>query len=263
MLKADVLKKDYIEWFSKKIEFKNLEENLVRIDVPFQDNMNDDIVFYAELDSNTDTIILTDDGYTLFNLESSGLNIKGSKRRKKIFFDNLSSYGVNFNQKTEEIYTTCKIKEFSEVKHRFLQCLIFVNDMYLLSEGNVKHIFAEDVERVLDNNEIIYTKDLSIIGRSGMTHKFDFLISSTKNKPEKFIKTISSPNNSMVIKALVTDVNQAKLVKREKPNKIIAILNDKEKEISSSSENLLEDSGVSFIKFKDLNKNIDLLRNNA
>lgn len=70
----------------KKIEFKNLEENLVRIDVPFQDNMNDDIVFYAELDSNTDTIILTDDGYTLFNLESSGLNIKGSKRRKKIFF---------------------------------------------------------------------------------------------------------------------------------------------------------------------------------
>lgn len=41
------------------------------------------------------------------------------------------------------------------------------------------------------------------------------------------------------------------------------ILNDKEKEVSSSSENLLRDSGIHYIKFNDLSKNIGLLRNNA
>lgn len=263
MLDANVLKKNYIDWFTQKIEFKNIEENIVRIDVPFHDSMNDEIVFYAEFDSHTENIILTDDGYTLFNLESTGLNIKASKRRKKIFYDNLSSYGVKYNEKTDELYSTCKMKNFSEVKHRFLQCLIFINDMYILNENNVKHIFAEDVEKVFDYNDIMYSKDLSIIGKSGMTHKFDFLITSTKNKPEKFIKAVSNPNNSIVIKACVTDVNQAKMVEREKPNNIYVILNDKEKEVSSSSENLLRDSGIHYIKFNDLSKNIGLLRNNA
>lgn len=263
MLDAMMLKKNYIDWYSKQIEFNSIEDNLVRIDVPFQDHLNDGIVFYAELDRHTDKIILTDDGYTMYNLDVSGVNINRSNKRKTIFSEGLSSYGINYNERTGELYTSCTLKEFSKVKHRFLQCLLFINDMYLLSENNIRHIFSEDVEKFLDHHEIMYSKDLSIIGHSGMTHKFDFLITSTKDKPEKFLKTISNPNNPLIIKALVTDVNQAKIVKREKPNKIISILNDKEKEVSSSTIKLLESSNINFIRYNDLNNNVDLLKNNA
>jgi len=261
MISAKELKNDYINWYKKHLHFQSLEDNLLRIDSPFKDNTQDDIVIYAEKNPNDSFITLTDDGYTMYNLKISGVNLSLSKKRMFIFRKNLESYGINYNSHTEELYVKTPIEKFSENKHRLLQCLLFVNDMYILSQSSVKNIFTEDVSKVFDDNNIIYTQDIIINGKSGMSHKFEFLIPGMKDRKEKFVKAVSVPNNTIATKAYVTDVSQAKAVKRDKKNEFYFILDDRKKDVNNEVNNLLIESDIVPINFTELPQKIELFMN--
>ncbi len=150
-------------------------------------------------------------------------------------------------------------KNFNKSKHNLLQCLIFVNDMYLLSNPKSQNIFTEDVANKLDEHNIYYGRDLPIIGSSGVVHNFDFFISAKKNQKEKFINAISNPNNSMIIKSKITDAMQAKKIKRHRQNEFIFILNDSKKEINEHNKNLLHENYISTIDYSELDEKIGLL----
>ncbi|MBE9429470.1 DUF1828 domain-containing protein [Staphylococcus warneri] len=256
---ANKLKKEYLDWYNHKLDFSNLSNNVVRIDSPFKDNSLDNLIIYALYDQSRDTITLTDDGYTIFGLENNGVSINKSKNRKKIFEEHLSAYGIKYNDTTHEIFVKTNFKNFNKSKHNLLQCLIFVNDMYILSKPKVQNIFSEDVAKKLDDNNISYGRDLPIVGTSGVVHSFDFFISAKKNQKEKFINAISNPNNPMIIKSKVTDAIQAKKIKRHRPNEFIFILNDTSREINEQNKNLLHENNISTIDYSELDEKIALL----
>ncbi|MEB6242399.1 DUF1828 domain-containing protein [Staphylococcus gallinarum] len=254
------LKNQYLKWYRENLTFKDISNNLIRIDSPFKDSGMDDIVLYASYNPNNHKIKLTDDGYTVFNLEMHGINIKNSKKRKSIFSESLSSYGVQFDDNTEEIYVETIFNNFSKNKHRLLQCLIFINDMYILAKPTVEKIFTEDVATKLDQHEIVYSKDLPLVSPSGMVHKFDFVIPAPKNKKEKFIKAIAAPNNNLVIKATVTDVNAAKNINRSRDNQFICILNDTKNSVNIQMENYLNESGIKTMNYSEMDEKINLIK---
>ena len=72
MKQSTKLKNQYFEWLFKEQNFQDLGQNLIRIDTPFLDNQFDNIVLDVEVLSN-DRIIITDDGWTLSNLEDKGI----------------------------------------------------------------------------------------------------------------------------------------------------------------------------------------------
>jgi len=261
MISAKELKSDYINWYKKNLHFQSLEDNLIRIDSPFKDSSQDDIIIYAEKNPQDSIITLTDDGYTMYNLKISGVNLSRSKKRMFIFKKNLETYGIKYNSQTEELYVKTPIDKFSENKHRLLQCLLFVNDMYILSKSNVKKIFTEDVSQVFDDNRIIYSQDIIINGKSGMSHKFEFLIPGVKDRKEKFVKAVSVPNNTTITKSYLTDVSQAKAVKRNKENEFYFILDDRETEVNDEVNNILVESGIVPINFTELRNKIELFKN--
>ncbi|HCT6978268.1 TPA: DUF1828 domain-containing protein, partial [Staphylococcus aureus] len=82
---AKKLKKEYLDWYNQTLEFSNLSNNVVRIDTPFKDNSLDNLIIYALYDQSRDMITLTDDGYTIFDLENNGIFLNKSKKHKKIF----------------------------------------------------------------------------------------------------------------------------------------------------------------------------------
>ncbi|HDH4948161.1 TPA: DUF1828 domain-containing protein, partial [Staphylococcus aureus] len=90
---AKKLKKEYLDWYNQTLEFSNLSNNVVRIDTPFKDNSLDNLIIYALYDQSRDMITLTDDGYTIFDLENNGIFLNKSKKHKKIFEEHLSAYG--------------------------------------------------------------------------------------------------------------------------------------------------------------------------
>ncbi|HBE8113742.1 TPA: DUF1828 domain-containing protein, partial [Staphylococcus aureus] len=86
---AKKLKKEYLDWYNQTLEFSNLSNNVVRIDTPFKDNSLDNLIIYALYDQSRDMITLTDDGYTIFDLENNGIFLNKSKKHKKIFEEHL------------------------------------------------------------------------------------------------------------------------------------------------------------------------------
>lgn len=82
-LDAKKLKKEYLDWYNQTLEFSNLSNNFVRIDTPFKDNSLDNLIIYALYDQFRDMITLTDDGYTIFDLENNGISLNKSKNVKR------------------------------------------------------------------------------------------------------------------------------------------------------------------------------------
>jgi hypothetical protein len=70
----------------------------------FLDNEFDDIVLYA-YSRIGDNILVTDDGWTIDNLESNGLSFdKRSKTRNNILTDTLDIFGVQKDQGSKKLY---------------------------------------------------------------------------------------------------------------------------------------------------------------
>ena len=248
MLVAKELSQVYMKWLTENIEFNNLEENVVRIDTPFYDRHNDSLILYALKKSSQGPLLLTDGGYTMDDLESDGISINRSKHKKTILNDSLHSYGVKLNIETNELFINSSKNEFPQDKHKLLQAMLFVNDMFLTSKKNVKNFFIEDVAHYLEENNIRAIPSASYVGSSGMSHKFEFSIPGIKDIPDKLIKVLSSPKNSTYAKALVTDVEQTRnALKRS--TIFYTFINDKDSDIDESTITLLEQANIKTIPF--------------
>ncbi len=103
------------------------------ISTPFTCMFNDMIEVYMKVDG--DRILFSDDGVTVNNLETIGINISKSPSRRRVFDSILLNFGVKFNEL--ELQAECLSKEFPKRKHLFLEALIGVNDMFMLSKENV------------------------------------------------------------------------------------------------------------------------------
>lgn len=112
-------------------------------------------------------IKLTDDGWTLDNLLSRGVDINKSKKRKTILINQLRGYGISLID--DELTTIVDINHFAEAKNRLLQAILFTNDMFMLARNNTGSIFVEDVGEFLTANNIRATANVAFYGNSGMT----------------------------------------------------------------------------------------------
>lgn len=78
MIDAKELNAESLGSFQPEISFTNLNDQTVRIDFPFLENRNDEINLYA-IEQNNGSIKLTDDGWTLDNLESHGVALSNTQ----------------------------------------------------------------------------------------------------------------------------------------------------------------------------------------
>lgn len=250
MINSKQLKEEYANWISNEFEYKELAKTTIRIDTPFFDRHNDSLILYALIEN--DTIKLTDGGYVVDDLESSGVHIFKSKSRTKIFESQLSSYGVKLNNQDNDLFVLTNLKGFPEAKHRLLQAMLFTNDMFMLNKKNTSHVFFDDVADFLEDNNIRAFQNALFTGSGGMSHKFEFSIPGIKNIPDKLIKTLNLPNNETYAKALTADVNYTSGVLK-RPTQFYAFINDTEKDIKSDIKSLLNFENINIIPFSKRN----------
>ncbi|UQS81898.1 DUF1828 domain-containing protein [Bombilactobacillus folatiphilus] len=243
MANAKELSEAYIKWVKESYKYQQISNETVRIDLPFLDNFSDEIVMYV-ISEDADNLRITDDGWTLDNLQSLGLNILHSPSRKKLLNTQLNAYGVQLQD--DELYIQTHIDKFAADKHRFLQAILFINDMFMLNHKKTTDIFLEDVNNFFTKNNIRTFKNISYIGKSGLPHKYDFAISGIANKiPEKLIKTMSSKNNSLYAKAILADIEQTRYVTESDTNYYV-FLNDQDghKQVKTEIIKLFKDNQI-------------------
>ena len=215
---------DYMAWLKDKTMLRQIE-NWVEITTPYLDRHNDYIQIYAKKENNG--FLLTDDGYTIVDLEQSGCKLQSPKRQDLLKMT-LNGFGVQLQNSMLEVHASKD--NFALRKHNLVQAMLAVNDMFYLAVPMVASLFYEDVVAWLDLHEVRYTPKVKFTGKTGYDHLFDFVIPKSRLQPERILQSINRPNRDTAQAVAFSWIDTKEV--RPPDSKAYAILNDSEQSIS-------------------------------
>jgi hypothetical protein len=226
MADIQTLMDQYFHWLRDRTSLQHLGE-WTEITTPYLDRHNDYLQIYArQVDGK---VLLTDDGYTLRDLEQSGCMLDTPKR-KAMLEQTLNGFGVQHEK--GKLHVNATPETFPSKKHNLLQAMLAVNDLFYLASPTVASLFVEDVVKWLDEKEIRYIPNAKFTGKSHYDHHFDFVIPKSRKAPERMVNAITRPSkdtmNSFIFRWL--DTREA----RAADSRAIVLLNDESYEVQAS-----------------------------
>jgi hypothetical protein len=245
------LVKDYIDWLRQRISIESVN-GVCEITTPFLDRHNDQLQIYVKKTDNS--LILTDDGYTINDLKSSGCDLSSQTRKRKLQTI-INGFGVRFSD--DEIFVETRPENFPQKKHNLIQAILSINDLFFTAAPFVASMFNEDVETYLRLNEVRFTPRVKFTGKSGFDHFFDFVIPASNKMPERILKAINKPDDKN-IKLLIFSWSDTKEV-RAIDSLAYGVLNDSEKDINPSLYSALKQYGIKPILWSQRDKVINEL----
>jgi len=243
----------YFQWVREHTHEILLTSKTTRLTMPFLDSCNDCVEIY--ITHNGDTLRLTDDGNTISNLELS--NVRIGKSRETILDSITNAHGVRVSE-DNELYVECTPSMVSQKINSLTNCIIKVSDMLMLAASNIKSIFSEDVRSFFDDNNIIYTENISVAGRSSYYANYEFVIPKTKKRPERFIVPINLPTQSYIKSTIFTweDVKGS----RNANSVLYVLLNDTSHKIADEVKTAFREYGITSILWSDREKHLGELQ---
>jgi hypothetical protein len=219
---------DYRAWLKDKTTLREVDGSWVEITTPYLDRHNDAMQIYARQENGS--FVLTDDRYTLHDLETSGCNLHTEKRQDLLNMT-LNGFGVKLNDDALEVHVTPE--NFPLRKHNLIQAMLAVNDLFYLAKPVVESLFFEDVVAWLDAHEIRYTPKVKFTGTSGYDHLFDFVIpKSGKRQPERIVQAINRPTRDTAESFILAWLDTRQV--RPPDSRAYAVLNDVEQSVSGN-----------------------------
>jgi hypothetical protein len=214
----------YVKWINQKLSVKDID-GVCEITTPFLDRHNDQLQIYVK--KAGDTLILTDDGYILRDLELSGFEIT-TEKRKRVLHSILNGFGVRLHG--DEIIAEATTESFPQKKHDIIQAMLAINDLFVMAPPMVARFFKEDVR---------FTPSVKFTGKSGFDQSFDFVIPASQKRPERVIRAINRPDRqsiSMLIFAWAQDLKDVRAV----DSTAYGVLNDIEQPIKPEITSALQ-----------------------
>ena len=224
---AEQLADSYLSWLRHGVSAIKLDEQTSELTTPFLDRHNDHLQIYAER-LGVDLFLLTDDGYIIGELKSSGIERRGDRRRS-VFQDLLSGYGVELAG--NELRVEANSSNLGQRVHNLIQAMLSLDDMFVLAQPQVQNLFLEDVTRFLDDSEVRYSPRAKFAGKSGLDHLVDFVIPKSKEAPERILQVVNSARRDRVESLLfaASDMRAARGIEVS----YFALVNDSKREVPS------------------------------
>lgn len=216
---------DYLAWLRDKTLLRQIDQ-WIEITTPYLDRHNDYIQIYARKANGG--YVLTDDGYTITDLEQSGCKLQ-SPKRQKLMEMTLNGFGVQLRNNALEIHASSD--NFALRKHNIVQAILAVNDMFYLAVPMVASLFYEDVVAWLDLHDVRYTPKVKFTGKSGYDHLFDFVIPKSRLQPERILQAINRPRRETAQAVAFAWIDTKEV--RPSDSKAYAFLNDSEHSVST------------------------------
>lgn len=214
----------YASWLRDKTALREIGD-WIEITTPYLDRHNDYMQIYAR--RSEAGYLLTDDGYTIQDLEQSGTKLSSPKRQELLRLA-LNGFGVQLEDDRLEVHASRDT--FALRKHNLVQAMLSVNDMFYLAVPMVASLFYEDVVAWLDLHEVRYTPKVKFTGKTGFDHLFDFVIPKSRLLPERIIETINRPNRDTAEAVAFKWIDTREV--RPPDARAYALLNDTEHEVA-------------------------------
>jgi hypothetical protein len=243
----------YLDWLRIGLSAEQLE-NACELTTPFLDRHNDHLQIYAIKENGK--IVLSDDGYILSDLRSSGLDYTTPKR-KQILESILNGLGIKTDNR--QLFVEASTRNLGQRLHSLIQAMISVNDMFVMAQPRVATFFWEDVRDWLDENDVRYSPRVKITGRTGFDHGIDFLIPKSRTRPERIIQAINAPTRNNISSYIFTleDTRES----RGDHSEAYAILNDQDREVGGDIVEALEAYEIKPTLWTNRNEYIHALQN--
>lgn len=132
---------NYLNWLRDNMTQTKIDASTIEITTPFLDRHNDYTQIYIKKLENNQ-VCISDKGYIVDDLKMGGVSLKGGKRNL-IFHQILNGRGIQYNDKTDELFIICDHSQISENLHTLLQGMLNINDMFYLS-GIIKQIRGKE-----------------------------------------------------------------------------------------------------------------------
>lgn len=237
----------YYGWLRSKTHiFAEGNDGWNLISTPFLGLFNDTLEIYAK--KQGDSIILSDDGKTLRDLELMGVSFS-HKTRREMLEKVILNYGIT--EKEDELIVQTQEASFPQRKHDLLQAMLEIGDLYVLAKHTVAKVFKEDVRVYLDEQEIVYTPQFISRGSIGIEFTFDFQVAYRKK--EIVLKCFNSINRTSLSSFLFMwgDIRQTRQKLTGKEVLGLAFVNDANTKSQTEFLRALESAGADYIEWQD------------
>lgn len=114
------------KWVQLNTTYRTINPQTVQIDVPFLDPFSDEISIYVIAQADN-TLLVTDDGWTLSNLADLGVNFQGVNA--KLLQQQLNAHQISV--KNQALHTITKKSDFPIAKNRLLQTILSLNTLFM------------------------------------------------------------------------------------------------------------------------------------
>ena len=222
----------YVDWLRRGISAESVGE-ACELTTPFLDRHNDHIQIYAI--KRNGKIVLSDDGYILSDLRTSGLELNTPKR-KAIFETALRGFGVQLDGR--QLQVEASPRNLGQRVHSLVQAMLALNDMFVMAQPRVATVFWEDVRAFLDEHRVRSSPRVKLAGRTGYDHAIDFLIPRSPAAPERLVQAINAPSRNTIGGYLFVlgDTREA----RGEEAEAYAFLNDRDRDVGGDVVEALE-----------------------
>lgn len=189
---------EYHRWLADRTVLREHGE-IIEINTPFLDRHRDGIQLFARKEGSD--IRLSDDGYTICDLEQSGLDLS-TDRRRDMLRTILRVNGVSMEG--DELYVVATAENFPERKSDLLNAMMRVSDMYVMATDKKQSMFQSDVRQWLGEKHIPGAADMRFIGSSGFSVMADFVITRDITRRPVVLQTVSKPDKQSMARILFT-----------------------------------------------------------
>ncbi|MDF0728252.1 DUF1829 domain-containing protein [Cytobacillus sp. S13-E01] len=246
----DTIKDSYLNWIKNNTTFTEVLNNSVELSSPYVDSLNENIKLYIE--PSQSKFKITDDGYTLWSLETAGTAIRKGSYREKMLYNVIDRHCISINPSTNELFIYSDKDSLGSSIHSLIQATLTISDFLKLNKKSIKNLFMEEVSKFFSENEEIFDPfpDIEIQGKSKLLHRFDYLM-TVKNKHKKLVKLVNHLDQVQLERILLSwqDTSQQRTTKYKENLGMVALINDSQKPIASKFEEAFLQYGIEAIGF--------------
>lgn len=131
---------DYRAWLKDRTVLREISDQWLEITTPYLDRHNDALQIYARRENGG--YVLSDDSYTIHDLEASGCALRTGKRQKLLKMT-LTGFGVKLEHDALQVQATPET--FALRKHNLIQAMLAVNDLFFLAQPIVEAMAKDSV----------------------------------------------------------------------------------------------------------------------
>lgn len=233
----------YLTWLDQGISAEQSGE-LVVITAPFRDRHNDHLQICVK--ALGDRLHLSDDGHILRDLATSGCDVS-TPHRQELLHTLARNFGVQVAG--DELTVEATTATFAQCYHSLLQAMLAVDQLALTNRRTARASFREQVKQFLAEQRVRFVPSVQVTGRSGLAHRFDYVVGSLDAAPERIIQTVVRPSRAGVARLLFAwdDIRHT----RPGPVALYALVNDAEQSLRAALLQACRASGVEVIPWSE------------